>query len=107
MSQHPDHVMRARMPQPGYADHHDLLPAEGQVTAGSVSSSRPRFRIEVPAEDGTVLLEMSETSDGRLDIRYDPDRVTEGAMRFLDGMRQWAGAVGIRWQSEVERAVSE
>lgn len=98
MSQNPDHVMRARMP-----GRDSITAAPGQLVGAS--SPRPGFRIVIPAADGTVLLEMSETPGGKLAIEYDPERTEEAAMRFLDGMRQWAGSVGIRWQDEVEKAV--
>ena len=74
------------------------------VPAGQapVRVPRPEFRVEIKAADGTPLLVMRE-DDGYLVIEGDESRWTEGAMRFLQQMRQWSGQVGLRWQDEVQK----
>jgi hypothetical protein len=91
--------MMARMPGAPPAPAPDTS-ARSAVPAG------PEFRIVIPdPRGGEPLLTMYQDDHGRLAAEYDPGRVTEAAVFFLDAMRQWSGQVGIRWQDEVEKAV--
>lgn len=65
----------------------------------------PKFSITIAAEDGTELVRMTEDPQGRLAVTGDESRWDEGAKRFLHGMMQWSGVVGVRWKDEVLRAV--
>lgn len=69
-------------------------------------SAAPPFRIVIPAADGTELLVMTEVN-GMLSVTGDESRWDEGAKRFLYGMMQWSGQVGIRWKDEVAKAASD
>ena len=68
--------------------------------------ARPAFSIVIPAEDGTELVRMTE-ENGVLVVTGIPDRWDEGAKRFLFGMMQWSGQVGIAWKDEVKKAARE
>ncbi len=89
--------MVARLPLPG--------PAISPPGAGaSVQPPQGRaFSIVISAADGAPLLRMFER-EGRLAIEGDESRWEEAAARFLLGMMQWSGTVGIAWKDEVMRA---
>lgn len=72
----------------------------------SIRSARPPFSIVIPAADGTELVRMTEEG-GRLVVSGDESRWDEGAKRFLHGMMQWSGQVGIAWKGEVKKAARE
>jgi len=76
--------------------------AQGAVIA---PARGPKFVIVIPAEDGTELVRMTEDERGFLVVTGDESRWDEGAKRFLHGMMQWSGVVGIRWKDEVIRAM--
>lgn len=90
-------------------DHDDRMVSRLKAPAapGSpfVPQAGPKFMIIIPAEDGTELLRMTEDDRGRLVVSGDESRWDEGAMRFLHGMMQWSGVVGVRWKDEVTRSV--
>lgn len=67
---------------------------------------QPSFLIVFPGSDGTVLLKLTETEDGRLHADYDPARCTEAAIAFLDQMLQWSGQRPLRWKDDVEAAAT-
>jgi hypothetical protein len=103
-----DDKMTMRLgPAPGVSG---LPPAhleEHVVQAGQpMKIGRPPFRIEIRGQDEALLLVFRE-QDGYLVIEGDESRWTEGAMRFLQQMRQWSGQVGLRWPDEVEKAAGE
>jgi hypothetical protein len=75
------------------------------VTGAAIRPGAPKLNIIIPAEDGTELVRMTEDARGHLVITGDESRWDEGAKRFLHGMMQWSGVVGVRWKDEVLRAV--
>jgi hypothetical protein len=74
--------------------------------ATEIRNSRPPFSIVIPAADGTELVRMTE-EHGMLVVTGDESRWGEGAKRFLYGMMQWSGQVGIRWKDEVLKAAGD
>jgi hypothetical protein len=101
--QHPDRmVSRPRIPAAGPPPG----PGAPQSVPGNMNIQQrgmPPFRIQITAPDGTMLLELSE-QNGLLVARGDESRWEEGAKRFLYGMLQWSGQVGIRWKDEAIKA---
>jgi hypothetical protein len=51
----------------------------------------PPPRLIVEASDGTDLLTITVTPDDKLDITYDPERLTEAARQLLVELRQILG----------------
>lgn len=82
-----------------------LVAPPGAVQATQIRPGAPKFNIVIPAEDGTELVRMTEDAQGRLVITGEESRWDEGAKRFLHGMMQWSGVVGVRWKDEVLKAV--
>lgn len=76
-----------------------------QPASASIRPGAPRLSIIIPAADGTELVRMTEDDAGRLVITGNEARWDEGAKRFLHGMMQWSGVVGVRWKDEVLRSV--
>lgn len=105
VSQHPQQpeVMKMRLApkvaqgQPPYGE--VIVPGAGT----SIQVAPPPWRIVIPAADGTELLVMRE-ENGLLVVEGDESRWDEAAKRFLHGMMQWAGQVGIPWKDEVRKA---
>ena len=84
------------------------IPLTATGTSAGMSPIRPqapRFSIVIPAADGTELVRMTEDDSGRLVVTGDESRWDEGAKRFLHGMMQWSGVVGVPWKGEVLRSV--
>lgn len=80
--------------------------ADPAAARAPVELPRPAFNILVAAQDGTELVTMTER-DGRLVVGGDESRWDEGAKRFLHGLMQWSGQVGIAWKDEVKKAAQE
>jgi hypothetical protein len=80
--------------------------AVAQSAGTPARGARPPFSIVIPAADGTELVRMTEEG-GRLVVTGDESRWDEGARRFLHGMMQWSGQVGIAWKDEVRKAAQE
>ena len=78
--------------------------ALGEDTA--VRGPRPGFDIVITDADGAELLTMTEM-DGRLVVGGDEARWGEGAKRFLYGMMQWSGQVGISWKDDIKKAAQD
>lgn len=98
---HPDRMV-SRMPMAGPPPG----PGAPQSIPGNLGlrgQGQPPFKIEIFAPDGALLLELSE-QNGMLTARGDEARWDEGAKRFLYGMLQWSGQVGIRWKDEAIEA---
>lgn len=83
-----------------------LRPAPGAPEAVVDRPARLGFLIEIPGDDGRMLLRMFERG-GRLAVECDEDRLEEGAKRFVHMMMQWSGVVGIRWKDEAVKAAGE
>lgn len=86
----------------------DLIPKRvmADIPGGSIQPFQKQFDIQFPAEDGTLLLRLFE-ENGRLCVVGDESRWDEAAKKFLYGMLQWSGQVGIRWKDEVIKAAEE
>lgn len=98
--QFPDQMVSRLRP----ADTSGSITMPEPATAPGASQARKlEFRIEIPAEDGTMLLVLRE-ENGCLVVEGDESRWDEGAKRFLHAMMQWSGLAGIRWQDEVRKA---
>lgn len=83
-----------------------LLPGRSstpQRNGTPIDAGRPPFSILITAADGAELLRLYE-EDGRLKVAGDESRWDEAAKRFLHGMMQWSGQVGLQWKSEVLKA---
>ena len=94
-----DGEMRFRIP-PG------AIVAQVPQGGASLSPGRPPFTITITGADGAELLRMFER-DGKLAVEGDESRWEEGARRFLHGLMQWSGQVGIAWKDEVKKAAQE
>jgi hypothetical protein len=81
-------------------------PSTPRGAGAPVSPGRPPFQIQILAGDGHLLLELSE-NNGMLVARGDESRWDEAAKRFIFGMLQWSGQVGIRWKDEAIRAAEQ
>jgi len=88
---------------PAHVQHYPADRVQEARLGEPVRIARPEFRIEIRAADETPLLVLRE-QDGYLVVEGDESRWHEGAMRFLQQMRQWSGQVGLRWPDEVQKA---
>lgn len=68
-----------------------------------ISNGRPPFSIRIDGRHGELLLVMREVN-GRLTVEGDESKWDEAAKRFLYGMMQWSGQVGLRWKDEARKA---
>lgn len=74
------------------------------MNAGVIAAANlvpPPWRIEIPANDGTMLLVLRE-ENGQLCAEYDESRVNEAARALLTEMMRWSGGAGIHWKDEAQ-----
>jgi hypothetical protein len=97
--------MVSQYPGPDDKSVRRLVPTRARTSSPvSPLGGRPAFRIEIPAEDGTMLLVLREVN-GRLVAEGDESRWDEAARRFIYAMCQWAGQFPLRWKDEARNAV--
>lgn len=89
----PEDQMRMRL-KPGRT----VSPMAGTA----ISNGRPPFNITITGQDGDPLLIMREVN-GRLTVEGDESKWDEAAKRFLYGMMQWSGQVGLHWKDEARK----